>query len=144
MRYLFIFLLALNISYLIWGVAFSGKKEQISPEVQVKSINTLILLNERPDKIKMESSKEKGVKLSLEVKSKTDNSVQKIEELSLKNSNIEFDTKNNKINISQALKHPNWKMGKKISVDSSTLMNKVFEVIEAKHIFECPLSCDVC
>ena len=44
----------------------------------------------------------------------------------------------NKINISQALKHPNWKMGKKISVDSSTLMNKVFEVIEAKHIFELP------
>ena len=43
-----------------------------------------------------------------------------------------------KINISQALKHPNWKMGKKISIDSSTLMNKVFEVIEAKHIFELP------
>ena len=30
------------------------------------------------------------------------------------------------------LKHPNWKMGKKISIDSATLMNKVFEVIEAK------------
>ena len=40
-----------------------------------------------------------------------------------------------KINISQALNHPNWKMGKKISVDSATMMNKVFEVIEAKHIF---------
>jgi 1-deoxy-D-xylulose-5-phosphate reductoisomerase len=36
---------------------------------------------------------------------------------------------------SQALKHPNWKMGKKISIDSSTMMNKVFEVIEAKNIF---------
>ena len=35
----------------------------------------------------------------------------------------------------EALKHPNWKMGKKISIDSSTMMNKVFEVIEAKHIF---------
>tara|TARA_B100001175_G_scaffold269615_1_gene241454 strand:+ start:8919 stop:10094 length:1176 start_codon:yes stop_codon:yes gene_type:complete len=34
-----------------------------------------------------------------------------------------------------ALKHPNWKMGKKISIDSATLMNKVFEVIEAKKIF---------
>ncbi len=44
------------------------------------------------------------------------------------------------INISQALKHPNWRMGKKISIDSSTLMNKVFEVIEAKHIFEIPYS----
>ena len=34
-----------------------------------------------------------------------------------------------------AIKHPTWKMGKKISVDSSTLMNKVFELIEAKKIF---------
>ena len=36
------------------------------------------------------------------------------------------------INIAQALKHPNWKMGKKITIDSATLMNKVFEIIEAK------------
>ncbi len=34
-----------------------------------------------------------------------------------------------------AIKHPKWKMGKKISVDSSTMMNKVFEVIEAQRIF---------
>jgi len=39
-----------------------------------------------------------------------------------------------------AIKHPNWRMGKKISVDSATLMNKVFEVIEAKRIFNLPLS----
>ena len=39
------------------------------------------------------------------------------------------------ITIKQALKHPNWKMGKKISIDSATLMNKVFEIIEAKKIF---------
>ncbi len=39
------------------------------------------------------------------------------------------------VNINQALKHPNWKMGKKISIDSSTLMNKVFEVIEARNVF---------
>ena len=37
-----------------------------------------------------------------------------------------------------ALKHPNWKMGKKITIDSSTLMNKVFEVIEAKNLFNLP------
>ena len=35
----------------------------------------------------------------------------------------------------QALKHPNWSMGKKISIDSATMMNKVFEIIEAKKIF---------
>ena len=40
-----------------------------------------------------------------------------------------------KISISDVLKHPNWRMGKKISVDSSTMMNKVFEIIEAKKIF---------
>jgi 1-deoxy-D-xylulose-5-phosphate reductoisomerase len=35
----------------------------------------------------------------------------------------------------EALKHPNWNMGKKISIDSATMMNKVFEIIEAKKIF---------
>ena len=40
-----------------------------------------------------------------------------------------------KIKLNDALKHPNWIMGKKITIDSSTLMNKVFEVIEAKNIF---------
>ena len=43
-----------------------------------------------------------------------------------------------KVNIYQAIKHPNWKMGKKISIDSATLMNKIFEVIEAKNIFKIP------
>jgi 1-deoxy-D-xylulose-5-phosphate reductoisomerase len=39
------------------------------------------------------------------------------------------------IKISQAIRHPNWKMGKKISIDSATMMNKVFEIMEAKKIF---------
>ena len=39
------------------------------------------------------------------------------------------------ITIKDALKHPNWSMGKKISIDSATMMNKVFEIIEAKNIF---------
>jgi 1-deoxy-D-xylulose-5-phosphate reductoisomerase len=34
-----------------------------------------------------------------------------------------------------ALKHPNWKMGNKITIDSATMMNKVFEIVEAKKIF---------
>ena len=42
----------------------------------------------------------------------------------------------NKLSLSQILNHPNWKMGKKITVDSSTMMNKVFEIIEAKNIFD--------
>jgi 1-deoxy-D-xylulose-5-phosphate reductoisomerase len=40
------------------------------------------------------------------------------------------------IRISEATNHPNWKMGRKISVDSATMMNKVFEIIEAKKIFD--------
>ena len=44
-------------------------------------------------------------------------------------------SKLSKVKLNDALNHPNWSMGKKISVDSSTLMNKLFEVIEAKKIF---------
>ena len=41
-----------------------------------------------------------------------------------------------KIKIKDALKHPRWSMGKKISIDSATMMNKVFEVIETNRIFD--------
>ena len=41
-----------------------------------------------------------------------------------------------KIKLKDALKHPNWSMGKKITVDSATMMNKVFEVIETNRLFE--------
>ena len=42
------------------------------------------------------------------------------------------------ITPAKALKHPKWKMGKKISVDSSTLMNKLLEIIEAQKLFDIP------
>ena len=45
----------------------------------------------------------------------------------------------NKIKIKDVLKHPNWKMGQKITVDSSTLMNKIFEIIEARNFFNIKL-----
>lgn len=38
----------------------------------------------------------------------------------------------------EALKHPNWKMGPKITIDSATMMNKGFEVIEAHYLFDIP------
>ena len=47
-------------------------------------------------------------------------------------------TKNNdlrKISPKEALKHPKWKMGQKITIDSSTLMNKILELIEAQKAF---------
>ncbi len=40
-----------------------------------------------------------------------------------------------RIKPDEALKHPKWKMGKKISIDSSTLMNKILELIEAQKLF---------
>ena len=46
----------------------------------------------------------------------------------------------NKIKPKSAVNHPNWKMGNKISIDSATLMNKVFEVIEAQRIFNIDLN----
>ena len=45
-----------------------------------------------------------------------------------------------KILPKDALKHPKWKMGKKISVDSATLMNKILEIIEAQKLFDLPKS----
>lgn len=39
----------------------------------------------------------------------------------------------------RALDHPNWKMGKKITIDCATMVNKGFEVIEAKHLFDIPM-----
>ncbi|MBQ9086542.1 MAG: 1-deoxy-D-xylulose-5-phosphate reductoisomerase [Clostridia bacterium] len=42
------------------------------------------------------------------------------------------------IGVEQALAHPTWKMGAKITIDSATLMNKGFEVIEAVHLFGVP------
>ena len=42
----------------------------------------------------------------------------------------------NNVTIDQALTHPIWKMGKKISIDSATMMNKALEIIEAKYLFD--------
>src|SRR6059058_3579864 len=43
-----------------------------------------------------------------------------------------------KITVEQALNHPTWKMGRRITIDSATLMNKGFEVIEACRLFDLP------
>lgn len=49
------------------------------------------------------------------------------------------------VTVADALNHPNWKMGKKITVDSATLMNKGLEVIEARWLFDMEAeSIDVC
>jgi 1-deoxy-D-xylulose-5-phosphate reductoisomerase len=45
-----------------------------------------------------------------------------------------------RVTIKQALKHPNWKMGQKITIDSATMMNKGLEVVEARWEFDMPPS----
>ncbi len=64
------------------------------------------------------------------------NDIKNIEKIYLTASGGPFLKKSiNNIRLTDALNHPNWKMGKKISIDSATMMNKVFEIIEAKNIF---------
>lgn len=43
------------------------------------------------------------------------------------------------VSVAEALNHPNWKMGRKITIDSATMMNKGLEVIEAHHLFQVPV-----
>ena len=65
-----------------------------------------------------------------------------IEKVILTASGGPFLNKKIKKNVStrDAISHPNWTMGKKISIDSATMMNKIFEIIEAKKIFNIELS----
>jgi 1-deoxy-D-xylulose-5-phosphate reductoisomerase len=49
--------------------------------------------------------------------------------------NLDLDS----ITVEQALNHPRWSMGPKVTVDSATLMNKALELIEAHHLFQLPL-----
>jgi len=45
------------------------------------------------------------------------------------------------VTVEQALKHPNWSMGNKITIDSATMTNKLFELVEAKWLFD-TVNCD--
>ena len=65
-----------------------------------------------------------------------------IEKIILTASGGPFLNKKIKKNVSPkaAISHPNWTMGKKISIDSATMMNKIFEIIEAKKIFNIALN----
>ena len=44
-----------------------------------------------------------------------------------------------KVTVSEALNHPRWKMGPKVTIDSSTMMNKGFEILEARWLFDVPV-----
>lgn len=113
-------------------------------DIALANKETLVMAGD----VVMASAKEKGVKI-LPVDSE--------HSAILQSSNGDFKTINNilitasggpflnntideiyKASAQDALKHPNWNMGKKITIDSSTLMNKGLEVIEAHHLFNMP------
>ncbi len=62
-----------------------------------------------------------------------------VDNITLTASGGPFYKNNTKTSLREALKHPIWKMGEKISVDSATMMNKVLEVIEAHYLFDISL-----
>ena len=71
-----------------------------------------------------------------EIKDKKRNEIKKIYLTASGGPLLNFNFKYlNKVSVKDIIKHPTWKMGKKISVDSATMMNKCFEVMEAKNIF---------
>ena len=127
-------------------VALKPTLAAINKKIDIALANkeTLVMAGD----VVMASAKEKGVKI-LPVDSE--------HSAILQSSNGDFKTINNilitasggpflnntideiyKASAQDALKHPNWNMGKKITIDSSTLMNKGLEVIEAHHLFNMP------
>ena len=116
---------------------------QAGKDIGLANKETLVMAG----KIVMEAVKERGVKLlpvdsehsaifqALEAGQRTD-----LGKIILTASGGPFRGKNKEelkvVTREQALDHPNWNMGKKISIDSATLMNKGLEVIEAKWLFD--------
>ncbi len=116
---------------------------QAGKDIGLANKETLVMAG----KIVMEAVKENGVKLlpvdsehsaifqALEAGQRTD-----LGKIILTASGGPFRGKNQEelkvVTREQALDHPNWNMGKKISIDSATLMNKGLEVIEAKWLFD--------
>ncbi|SHE63196.1 1-deoxy-D-xylulose-5-phosphate reductoisomerase [Clostridium fallax] len=113
-------------------------------DIALANKETLVVAGE----IVMKEAKENGVKI-LPVDSEHSaifqclqgNSLGEIDKILLTASGGPFRGKNKeflkKIKLEDALNHPNWAMGKKITIDSSTLMNKGLEVIEAHWLFNC-------
>ncbi len=117
----------------------------------IKAKKTIALANKETlvtaGEIIMPMAKEYGVKIlpvdsehSAIYQSLVGQSLDKIEKVVLTASGGPFRGKTNKelreVKLEDALKHPNWEMGAKITIDSSTLMNKGLEVIEAKWLFD--------
>lgn len=144
---------ALNYSHNIVN-AISGL-EGLKPTIwSLQENNTLFLANKESlvvagDLIKKEA-KEKNVKIvpidsehnaiNRLINNKHINVNNKIKKIIITASGGAFRDKTRKelldVSVREALKHPNWSMGKKITIDSATMVNKGLEVIEAHHLFD--------
>lgn len=112
-------------------------------DVALANKETLVMAGD----IVMARAKEKGVNI-LPVDSEHGaihqclSNIKEVEKLIITASGGPFRTKTvddiKKATVEQTLKHPKWNMGKKITIDSATLMNKGLEVIEAHHLFNMP------
>lgn len=132
-------------------VAVSGRVGLIPTITAIKNGIDIALANKETlvmaGDIVMARAKEKGVNI-LPVDSEHGaihqclSNIKEVEKLIITASGGPFRTKTvddiKKATVEQTLKHPKWNMGKKITIDSATLMNKGLEVIEAHHLFNMP------
>ncbi len=142
-------LASLNCDIVVSGI--SGLAGLMPAYMALKSGNNIAIANKEPlvvaGKILIECSKKNNVKI-LPVDSEHnsifqcfDNNLREnISHITLTASGGPFLNRSinsfKEITVEEALKHPKWEMGKKISIDSATLINKTLEIIEAGFLFE--------
>lgn len=125
------------------GLTPTMKAIEAKKDIALANKETLVVAGE----LVMEAAKKHGVKIlpvdsehSAIFQSIQGNQLKSIKNIILTASGGPFRGKKTNeltgITPNEALKHPNWSMGKKISIDSATLMNKGLEVIEAKWLFD--------
>lgn len=126
------------------GLEPTMKAIEAKKDIALANKETLVVAGE----IVMKAARENGVKVlpvdsehSAIFQALRGNDIKTLRKIILTASGGPFRGKNIKdlknIKVEDALKHPKWNMGKKISIDSATLMNKGLEVIEAHWLFEC-------
>lgn len=127
------------------GLGATLKAIELGIDITLANKETLVMAGD----IVMNNARKKGVKIlpidsehSAIFQSLRGNDYSSIENLFITCSGGPFFGKTRKflqaVTLDQALNHPTWKMGGKITIDSSTLMNKGLEVIEAYHLFKVP------
>ncbi|WP_244835478.1 1-deoxy-D-xylulose-5-phosphate reductoisomerase [Clostridium sp. BJN0001] len=127
------------------GLVPTIKAIESKKDIALANKETLVVAGE----IVMRKAKEYGVKIipvdsehSAVYQCLLGNDKREVKKIILTASGGPFRGKNKKdlenVSVSETVHHPNWSMGRKISVDSATMMNKGLEIIEAHWLFNCP------